>query len=704
MKKLWGHSIVRDGQNNRQNCCVAPGCELLLPGILPAENSDCTSLVKTASELLLTNLQGFSNLQDRLQRMSTTLRPLFVNVTWGAGGCTSSSSLELAEICQRQLGLTTCLHLTCTNMKRRLIDEALEEAKTMGIRNVLALRGDPPREEEYRLDTENGHEEEEVEENNENFVWAIDLVRYIRRIYGDFFCVGVAAYPEGHADESHPVDQNFEQDIPFLIQKVEAGADFLVTQFFFDVHAYTRFERALRENESGAFRSIPIIPGLLPIQNYQILKRTTKLAHCRIPPRLLEALDPIKADDEHVKRKGVDALCDIIREIKAVKSDGPRGFHFYTLNLEKVVGSILDKCNLIPPMPDVRESAIDDSPTTLNSINGTSNHIPNGIPHVRKPSDLPTSRRPSMSSNHLTTTHPSSSPIQNGAHVSSNATITTPSREATWDDYPNGRFGDARSPAFGTPASYSPSSLPCTPARARALWGEPTSLQQITSLFTSHLRGEAPSQLPWSDDPHLSPETALIRSHLLFLTTARNWWTIASQPAVDGLPSTHPVHGWGPARGFVFQKPFVELFLPLSDWKQRLRPHLRSSSSSSCGAGRISYYAGHPDGTFESSSDNAKAVHAVTWGSFLGKEIATATMVEEVSFRAWCEEAFGRWEEWARCCRGAEARALLRKCKSELVLVNVIGHVYREMEGEWLWHFLKGAVGENHGEQNGDGI
>ncbi|KAL9018671.1 MAG: hypothetical protein Q9185_004042 [Variospora sp. 1 TL-2023] len=574
-------------------------------------------------------------------------------------------------------------------MRRRLVDEALEEAKILGIRNILALRGDPPREDEYRLDTENGQEEEEIMENNEEFVWAIDLVRYIRRMYGDFFCVGVAAYPEGHADESHPVDQNFEQDIPFLIQKVEAGAEFLLTQFFFDVHAYTRFERTLREHESGVFRNIPIIPGLLPIQNYQILKRTTKLSHCRIPPDLLDTLDPIKADDEHVKRKGVEALCDIIREIQAVKSDGPRGFHFYTLNLEKVVGSILENCNLIPPVPDVPESAIDDS--------FTSNHIPNGIRHIRTPSDLPTGRRPSTSSNRLTTTHRSSSPFQNGVHVSSNAPITTPSREATWDDYPNGRFGDARSPAFGTPTSYSPSSLPCTPARARALWGEPTSLQQITSLFTSHLRGEAPSQLPWSDDPNLSPETALIRSHLLFLTTTCNWWTIASQPAVDGLPSTHPVHGWGPARGFVFQKPFVEFFLPLSDWNHRLRPHLQSSSSS--GAGRISYYAGHPDGAFESSSENAEAVHVVTWGSFLGKEIATATMVEEVSFRAWCEEAFGRWEEWARCCRNADARAFLKKCKSEVVLVNIIGHVYRERERDWMWEFLKDAAGEQNGER-----
>ncbi|KAL8693467.1 MAG: hypothetical protein Q9218_001698, partial [Villophora microphyllina] len=574
---------------------------------------------------------GFSNLQDRLLRMSQTLRPLFVNVTWGAGGCTASRSLELAEICQRQLGLTTCLHLTCTNMRRKVVDEALEEAKMMGIRNILALRGDPPREEEYQLDPESGQEEEEVKENNKEFVWAIDLVRYIRRKYGDYFCIGVATYPEGHSDESHPQQQNFEDDLPYLIEKIKAGANFLVTQFFFDVYAYTMFEKALREHNSGVFRNIPIIPGLLPIQNYQILKRTSKLAHCRIPPGLLETLDPIKADDEKVKAKGIDALCDIVNEIQACKSAQPRGYHFYTLNLEKVVGTVIERSNLIPPEPpqtNGHDSAIDDSPEVPNGTNGVSHLTANGIPRIRKSSNLPSSRRPSISSNHLTISHRASSPPPNNAKpaANSNQPITTDSRSATWDDYPNGRFGDARSPAFGTPISYSPSSLPCTPAQARTLWGEPTMASQMTTLFTSHLSNNNPSQLPWSDgsSPSLSPETALIQDHLLSLTKGRQWWTIASQPAVDGVPSTDPTHGWGPAKGFVFQKPFVEFFCPVIDWTQNLKPYLHSSPVKE----QISYYCCTPSGSFE-TSESAEAVHAVTWGSFLGKEITTATMVEE---------------------------------------------------------------------------
>lgn len=145
---------------------------------------------------------GFTNLQARLARMTTAFRPLFVTVTWGAGGSTATKSMELAEICQRQLAMPTVLHLTCTNMSQKLIDEALEECREVGIRNILALRGDPPRE-EYK-DPVSPSSPKQTPAEEEEFVWAIDLVRYIRRKYGDYFCIGVAGYPEGHADESHP--------------------------------------------------------------------------------------------------------------------------------------------------------------------------------------------------------------------------------------------------------------------------------------------------------------------------------------------------------------------------------------------------------------------------------------------------------------------------------------------------------------------
>ena len=296
---------------------------------------------------------GSSNLRARLDRMSRALRPLFVTVTWGAGGSTATKSLELAELCQRELGLTTCLHLTCTNMSKELVDRALEDARTLGIRNILALRGDPPRGEEYSLDGEKAQVE---------FEWAVDLVRYIRKMYGDYFCIGVAAYPEGHADESHPAGQNLEHDLPSLVEKVQAGADFIMTQLFFDVEAYDGFEKRLRGHESGVFKDLVIVPGMMPIQSYQMIKRTTKLSHARLPEDIMGRLDRVRGDDEMVKKVGVDIVSEIVEHIKQSKIPAPggnkRGFHFYTLNLEKAVAFILERTNLIPPLPTDTESAI----------------------------------------------------------------------------------------------------------------------------------------------------------------------------------------------------------------------------------------------------------------------------------------------------------------------------------------------------------
>ena len=600
--------------------------------------------------------------------MSSALRPLFVTVTWGAGGCTSSRSLELAEICQRQLGLTTCLHLTCTNMKRKLVDEALEEAKVLGIRNILALRGDPPREEEYRLGDDADHDD-----SNEDFTWAIDLVKYIRRVHGDYFCIGVAGYPEGHADQSHPTDQDPLHDLPYLVDKTKAGADFIMTQLFYDVEAYLKYERMLREHESGVFARIPIIPGLMPLQSYEILMRTTQLAHAKVSPELLLKLQSVKGDDEAVKQVGVEAIHDVVNSIRDVKAKGPRGFHFYTLNLEKAVSSLLERCNLIPPDPDDNSlSAIDDVPPLVNG----------DAAHHRALSSTSSSAAGQLTTN----SHRSSSP----------ARLVPPnnnplSREATWDDYPNGRFGDARSPAFNPPLTYSPTSLTVSPAEALSLWKTPTTPEEITHLFTCHVAGQNPKQLPWSESATLSPETALITSELSELTQRKGYWTIASQPAVDGLPSTHSIHGWGPPGGFVFQKAFVEFFVPASAFQTALRPHLDRLHN----AGEISYYAGNAAGAFH-SSENSDAVHAVTWGSFAGKEIATATMVEEVSFRAWVEEAFEIWGEWARCVgeaakrgrmeKATESRDFLRRTGKDVWLVNVIGHGYRE--GGRLWEVL----------------
>ncbi|KAF2455649.1 methylenetetrahydrofolate reductase-like protein [Lineolata rhizophorae] len=623
---------------------------------------------------------GFANLQARLERMARALRPLFVTVTWGAGGSTAAKSLELAELCQRQLGLTTCLHLTCTNMDRTLIDEALEQAKALGIRNILALRGDPPRSEEYR-------EEGLAAENDSNreFQWAIDLVRYIKKQHRNYFCVGVAAYPEGHSDQSHPEHQDPLFDLPFLIEKAKAGADFIMTQLFFDVEAYKKYEAMLRNHESGVFKDIPIIPGLMPIQSYQILRRTTKLSHAKLPQEMLARLDAVKGDDEAVKRVGIDILSEIVEDIQATSGGGShRGYHFYTLNLEKAVSHIVERCSLIPP--DEEEEGNDEAVIVDGSSGQISPPAEDGA-HFRdrrrmssvnsNPHNRVVVERVSSSSNPSWEAPEDEVGVPRDKINSRANTLAISEgegslgREATWDDYPNGRWGDARSPAFGEIDGYGVS-LHVSIPQAIWLWKYPVTHDDISELFQQHILGKLEA-IPWSEEG-LNPETITIRDQLLRLNS-KGWWTVASQPAVNGTKSTDPVFGWGPKNGFVFQKPFVEFFLPSSDWA-RLRKAFEQHED------EITFFAGNNAGDVAAS--DAESVNPVTWGTFHGKEIITPTIIEAVSFRAWLEEAFSIWREWQRIYPARSPTAkLLGKIREDYWLVNVIHHGYVQKNALW---------------------
>ncbi|KAJ9206260.1 hypothetical protein DTO164E3_586 [Paecilomyces variotii] len=670
---------------------------------------------------------GSANLQARLERMAQALRPLFVTVTWGAGGTTAAKSLELAEICQRQLQLTTCLHLTCTNMDRKLVDEALEEAKVLGIRNILALRGDPPRSEEYNMHGE--------DDSNKEFKYAVDLVRYIRKVHGDYFCIGVAAYPEGHPGESVQDPQSPEHDLPYLIEKTTAGADFIMTQLTYDIDAYRKFEDLLRNHESGVFKTIPIIPGLMPIQSYNILTRVTKLSHVKVPKDVLSRIEKVKTDDDAVKRTGVDIVSEIVDKMKDLPCPGPRGFHFYTLNLEKSVSFILERCDLIPPSTDAADDddrdadgvviveAPKDAPLTEVQKRSFSRRRASSInsqPHNRLIVDKPSV--PSDGSSRGSTTHetaalsaglPALNPPPRSTTLQISEGLGSLGREATWDDFPNGRWGDARSPAFGEIDGYGPS-LHVSAAVARRIWGYPVSRDDISNLFRRHVSGEL-HMVPWSEggaeenSGGLNPETLTIRPELLKLIEGRGWWTVASQPAVNGVRSDDPTYGWGPQKeGFVFQKPFVEFFCPNKDYQTILKPLLQKHGDeefawfATNATGELESYISTQSNGDESERDQVhNGVNAVTWGVFKGKEIITPTIIEEVSFRAWGEEAFRIWDEWRRVYpRGSPTERFIDETKNDVWLVCVIGQRYgagtepgskeEEDEVKMLWRVLAG--------------
>lgn len=207
---------------------------------------------------------GVTNLKNRILRMKN-LGPLFVDFTWGAGGSTSELTLRLTSEAKNKLGCVSNMHLTCTNQHFSMVDEALAGCKAVGVRNIVALRGDPPRGQEKWTVTEGG------------FACALDLIAFIREKYGDYFSISVAGYPEGHPDaivevpagetlsasenrrkrvakNSHGKeiitvcrDSAYKKEMQYLKAKVDAGADFIITQMFLDTQVYLDFVETCRQ-------------------------------------------------------------------------------------------------------------------------------------------------------------------------------------------------------------------------------------------------------------------------------------------------------------------------------------------------------------------------------------------------------------------------------------------------------------------------
>jgi len=234
-------------------------------------------------------------------------RPSFVSVTYGAGGTTRDRTVELVTRIQRDLGITAMAHLTCVGSPRAEILEVLKRLHGDGIRNVLALRGDPPKGETEFKPVAGG------------FAHATELVAFIRE-HGFDFCVGAACYPEGHVET-----RDLDADLQHLVTKVAAGVDFLITQLFFDNEDYRAFVRRARTAGIG----VPIVPGLMPVTNVAQIQRFTLMCGARIPQELSRRLRIVERDPAAVVATGVHWSAEQVRHLLAA---GAPGVHFYTLN------------------------------------------------------------------------------------------------------------------------------------------------------------------------------------------------------------------------------------------------------------------------------------------------------------------------------------------------------------------------------------
>lgn len=250
------------------------------------------------------------------------LRPGYCSVTYGAGGSTREKTLEMVQRIQDEQGIPAMAHLTCVGSTRPQIVALLEEARARGICNILALRGDPPAGSVAFQPVDGG------------FRFAHELVTLTRQLGG--FCVGVAGFPEGHVECREGRHVDWER----LRAKIECGADFVLTQLFFD-NAFFYEMRDYLVERLGV--KVPLVPGIIPIQSAGQIRRFVALCGATIPPRLAERLEALGDDETATAEFGIEyateQCADLLRQ-------GVPGLHFYSLNKAGPVARILANLGL----------------------------------------------------------------------------------------------------------------------------------------------------------------------------------------------------------------------------------------------------------------------------------------------------------------------------------------------------------------------
>ena len=257
---------------------------------------------------------GFDSVRAATEEIAK-LRPAFMSVTYGAGGGTSKYTLDIAKNIKELYGVPTLEHLTCVSSTKETVKQKIDEIMAAGIGNVMALRGDIPKE----------------LQNSDRSRWdyrhAIDLVRELREA-NPSFCIGGACYPE-----IHPESATQKDDIKYLKEKVDAGCDFLTTQMFFDNNLLYNFLYKIRE----AGITVPIIPGIMPITNANQVERAINLSGSFMPQRFKSLVDKFGSDPAAMKQAGIAYATDQIIDLYA---NGITNVHVYSMNKPDVAAKI----------------------------------------------------------------------------------------------------------------------------------------------------------------------------------------------------------------------------------------------------------------------------------------------------------------------------------------------------------------------------
>ncbi|MCQ2409880.1 MAG: methylenetetrahydrofolate reductase [NAD(P)H] [Clostridia bacterium] len=243
------------------------------------------------------------------------LKPSFMSVTYGAGGGTSKYTLDIAEKIKKESGVETLAHLTCVSSSKEMVKEKIEDFVSHGIENVMALRGDIPKD---MMDSDR---------SSWDYLHAVDLIRELKSS-GHDFCIGGACYPE-----IHPESFSQSEDIKFLKEKVDAGCDFLTTQMFFDNNLLYNFLYKIREADIN----VPVVAGIMPITTAKQVERAVNLSHSFMPQRFKSIVDKFGSDPVAMKQAGIAYATDQVIDLYA---NGIINVHIYSMNKPDVAKKI----------------------------------------------------------------------------------------------------------------------------------------------------------------------------------------------------------------------------------------------------------------------------------------------------------------------------------------------------------------------------
>jgi len=281
--------------------------------------------------------KGMDNLKNELAQL-VELGPDFITVTYGAMGSTREKTLEIASLIKNHFGIESACHLTCVGATKTELDIMLQKIYDAGVRNIVALRGDPPEGEETFIQPEDGYS------------YGNELVEHIRNFEvrtgnKNYFGIAVGGYPEKHVEAPE-----LEADLANLKRKVDAGADLIITQLFFNNDFYFDFVKRVRD--IGI--TVPIVPGIMPILSAKQINRITSMCGTAIPDNLRKELDTAIDDDDKARDIGI-AQC--INQSKELLSRGVPGIHFYVLNKSGHMITIMDALSEDLESPSAKEIA-----------------------------------------------------------------------------------------------------------------------------------------------------------------------------------------------------------------------------------------------------------------------------------------------------------------------------------------------------------